>query len=96
MTDRIKHRITDDLIDVSGLYVHVNGCTYLYELEIQRNGGDTRLTSVTLWDAPEIPVTKREILKTLAHAAEHMRSSWIEDGTIYGTEAADWTYTISY
>ena len=41
-------------------------------------------------------MTKREILKTLAHAVEHMRSAWIEDGTIYGTEAADWTYKISY
>lgn len=96
MTNRIKHRITEDLIEVSGLYAHVNGGTYLYELEIQRDGGDTRLTEVTLWDRPEIPVTKRDILKTLAHAAEHMRSAWIEDGTIYGTEAADWSYKITY
>ena len=96
MTNRIKQCITEDLLHVSGLYAHVNGDTYFYELEIQRDGGDTRLTDVTLWDCPEIPVTKRDILKTLAHAAEHMRSAWIEDGTIYGTEASDWTYKITY
>ena len=95
-TDRMKHRITDDLVEVVGLYDHANGFTYLYELEIQRDGGDTRLTSVTLWNRPEVSVTKRDILKTLSCAAEQMRSAWIEDGTIYGTEAADWTYKISY
>ena len=94
--NNLQTMITDDLLTVVGMYSHVNGSTYLYTLEIERDGGDTRLTSVTLWDAPEIPVTKREILKTLAHAAEHMRSAWIEDGTIFGTEAADWAYKITY
>lgn len=96
MTNRIKTIIKDDLVEVVGLYDHVNGFTYLYEIEIKRDGGDTRLTAVSLWNKPEVPVTKRDILKTLAHAVEHMRSAWIEDGTIYGTEASDWTYKISY
>jgi len=88
--------ITEDKIIVVGMYPHINGHTYQYDLEIDRDGGDTRLTYVSLWDYPKIPVTSREILKTLAHAAEHMRSVWIEDGTIFGTEAADWTYKITY
>lgn len=92
----LETMITDDKVVVIGMYPHVNGYTYQYDLEIDRDGGDTRLTYVSLWDNPEIPVTSREIRKTLAHAAEHLRSAWIEDGTIYGTEAADWTYKITY
>ena len=92
----LETMVTEDKILVIGMYPHVNGYTYQYDLEIDRDGGDTRLTYVCLWDNPEIPVTSREIRKTLAHAAEHMRSAWIEDGTIYGTEASDWTYKISY
>ena len=92
----VDTQIIEGKILVIGMYPHVNGHTYQYDLEIDRDGGDTRLIYVALWENPEIPVTSREIRKTLAHAAEHMRSAWIEDGTIYGTEAADWTYKISY
>ena len=88
--------ITDDKIVVIGMYPHVNGYTYQYDLEIDRDGGDTRLTYVSLWDNPEIPVTSREIRKTLAHAAEHLRGAWVEDGTIFGTDVVGSSYTITY